>query len=324
MKKNNNGYIILDLPHYELTAEDRELLQHPHVAGVILFERNYYDLKQLSALNKAIKKEAPYSLIAVDQEGGRVQRFQEGFTLLPSMSYWGEQHAINAPHVKEELALTIKTLCRELKSVGIDINFMPVLDINHGINPMIGERSLHHDPLIITELATIIIESLQANGMPAVGKHFPGHGGVSADSHHTMPIDARSWEEINDIDLQPFRMLAKQLDMIMPAHIIFNQCDELLTTYSRFWLQKILREQLNYTGIIISDDLTMVAAAYVGDYKERAQQALDAGADLLLICNQRAGAINALESLERYPFNPEQYHRVELFKRKWCSNLVNY
>lgn len=317
MKNECNRYIIFDLEQYELSQEEKELLQHPHIAGVILFSRNYHDKQQLFALNKAIKKIAPHCIISVDQEGGRVQRFREGFSMFPPMSHWGEQYQISPVVAKQELFSSIQKLCQELLAVGINLNFIPVLDINNSINEIIGNRSLHHDPNIVIELAEVIIRSLNAAHMPAVGKHFPGHGSVAADSHCALPRDEREFSEIAATDLLPFKALAAQLAMIMPAHIIFNQCDESLVTYSTFWLQTILRHTLNFNGVIISDDLTMVGAASVGDYDERSRLALEAGIDLLLICNHRAGTILALESLENLAFNPLQYQRLQILDKTY-------
>lgn len=291
--------VILDLASYELSQEEKEILQHPCMKGIILFSRNYFDKKQLKALTKDIKKQLPNGIIAIDQEGGRVQRLKEGFSSLPPMLFWGQKFEENPELTKRELTTTIKQTCMELKEVGINLNMIPVLDINHGISEIIGERSLHQNSNYVVELAETIINALSSCSMPSVGKHFPGHGAVIADSHLSLPIDTRLKEEIFSIDLKPFQHLATKLDMIMPAHIIYSEIDELPATFSSIWLKQILRNQLNFRGIIISDDLTMKATETIGSYPARAQLALEAGVDLLLICNNLKGSVAVLESLER-------------------------
>jgi beta-N-acetylhexosaminidase len=307
--------ILIDLAGVALTAEDRELLRHPVCAGVVLFSRNYQHLKQLQALTQAIREINPQALIAVDQEGGPVQRFRNGFTPTPSMAHWGRLYDQNPQNACRQLLQTIACLSRELREAGVNLNLIPVLDLNRQISAVIGERSLHSDPEVVTLLAEQLIEELQRQHFPAVGKHFPGHGGVAPDSHQILPVDSRDWATLWRQDLRPFIQLLPQLNAIMPAHIVFEAMDHRPVSFSPFWLQEVLRRQLRFTGLIISDDLTMGAAATQGDYAQRAVQAFLAGCDLLLICNHRPGAIRALDAL--LPLNrTESIQRFSTFMLK--------
>lgn len=292
--------MIIDLEGVSLTPEEREILEHPSVAGVILFTRNYEEPDQLRALTQQIKKRRPSLFIAVDHEGGRVQRFQEGFTRIPSMGHFGEIYLQDTQRAKLELQQIVRKAAAELKAVGIDLNLIPVLDINHGVSEVIGTRSFNEDPHTVTELARVVIEALHAEQMPAMGKHFPGHGGVSADSHHELPVDPRDPETIQRWDLLPFKQLCHTLDAIMPAHVVYSAFDSKPAGFSRFWLQDVLREQLGFKGVVISDDLTMVGAGVMGDYIDRAVHALEAGCDLIAVCNNRRGAITVIEGLASY------------------------
>ncbi len=293
--------LIIDLEGLTLTQEEKELLQHPVVAGVILFARNYASPDQLRSLTATIKCVRSPIMITADQEGGRVQRFKSGFTLLPSMRHWGERFIQDPGLTKQQLIHMTNTMVDELHAVGINANLVPVLDVDHAVSEVIGERSFHSDPDIIIELANSMIETMHAKGMPATGKHFPGHGGVSADSHLSLPVDSRKRDEIWCSDLTPFAKLAGKLDAIMPAHVIYSKLDDKPAGFSRFWLQTVLRNELKFKGIIVSDDLTMAGASAFGSYEERAHLALDAGCDLLTVCNNRAGTLEVLQALEKYP-----------------------
>jgi beta-N-acetylhexosaminidase len=312
------GCILIDIQGLELTAEDKELLKHPACAGVIIFSRNFKDILQLKNLTQQIRQTFPHPILAIDQEGGKVQRLRQGFTTLPPLAHWGRYYQQNPQACLKELADTFQKMAQELLAVGINFNLIPVLDLNHGLNEMIGERSLHWDPEQVIALGTYIVKTLHQSGLPAVGKHFPGHGAVVADSHHDLPIDSRDWETIYQQDMRPFTQLSQQLDAIMPAHIIFPQVDPNPVTFSSYWLKTILRKKLNFQGVIISDDLSMGAAAKFGSYGERTAKALQAGCDLLLVCNNRAGAIEALEnalpSLQDDFYSPQ---RVERLKHKF-------
>lgn len=295
------GPIILDLHGLEVTPEDREILQHPQVGGIILFTRNYDSPTQIEELCKQVQVAAHTQLlITVDHEGGRVQRFREGFSALPALGKIGLLYNSEPARAKQLAEAAAWLMASELLAVGVDLSFAPVLDLDKGVSEVIGDRSFHRDPEIVTELAEAYIQGLQRAGMGAIGKHFPGHGSVAVDSHIAIPIDERSYEEIESDDLIPFaRLVSKGLSGVMPAHVIYKQVEDLPAGFSQFWLQRVLREQLNFDGIIFSDDLTMAGAHVVGDVTERAKLALAAGCDSLLVCNDRSSAISVIEYLER-------------------------
>lgn len=292
------GPIMLDVHGTSLTAEDKEILQHPLVGGLILFSRNFHSPEQLGQLNQNIRQTCGGDiLIAVDHEGGRVQRFREGFSAIPAMGRLLahchnnlEQAKVLAKHCGSLMAL-------EVQAVGIDISFAPVLDINN-ISEVIGDRSFANTPEMVTPLAQAFIDGMHVVGMLATGKHFPGHGSVQADSHIAMPVDLRSREEILALDILPFKELIAQqkLGAIMPAHIIFPAFDKNSVGFSSFWLQQMLRKELGFDGVIFSDDLSMKGASAGGGYIERSEAAQAAGCDMLLLCNNRAAAIEVIDS----------------------------
>lgn len=309
------GPIMLDLKGPELTEEECEILQHPQVGGIILFTRNYEHPTQLVALIKAIQKTSHTRLlIAVDHEGGRVQRFREGFTQLPPLGNLGQLYERDSAKAQLLAETAAWLMASELLTMGVDFSFAPVLDVNKGISTVIGDRAFHQDTNVITTLAKSYIKGLQKAGMIAVGKHFPGHGSVVADSHHEIPIDNRDYETIANDDLTPFTELATSLQGIMPAHVIYQAVDTLPAGFSPFWLQKILREKLTFTGAIFSDDLSMAGAHVVGDITERTKLALKAGCDCLLICNNRVDAISILEYLERQQISEQNIRSARLLK----------
>jgi len=291
------NYLMIDIAGTELTTEDKELLQHPKIGGVILFTRNHESLSQLKNLTSEIHNlKSPALMIAVDHEGGRVQRFREGFTLLPPMRELGDLYDKNPGSAILKTENMGEIMGRELKAVGIDCSFAPVLDIDIGISEVIGNRSFHSDPKIISILAGALVHSMHKMELIAVGKHFPGHGHVKADSHIAIPIDNRNIEAITQSDLLPFQYLIESgIDGIMPAHVIYEKCDPAPAGFSSFWLKNILRHQLNFNGLIFSDDLTMKGAEPMGNMIERVIKAKTAGCDMLLICNNRDAAIEVIQ-----------------------------
>jgi len=279
---------MLDVVGTELTADDIRRLQHPLVGGVILFKRNYVNNTQLKALTASIHEvRFPPLLIAVDHEGGRVQRFRDGFTKIPPMREFGKIWDRNPKKAKELAADAGWILAAELRAHGVDFSFTPVLDMDYGDSLVIGDRAFHLDAKAINDLAFALMQGLKKGGMAAVGKHFPGHGFVVADSHVSMPVDDREFDQIAQHDMQPFRMLIDDgIPAIMPAHVIYPKVDDKPAGFSSRWLQKILRERLGFNGVIFSDDLSMEAATVGGEVTTRALAALNAGCDMVLLCNQ--------------------------------------
>ena len=294
------GPIMLDLNSVEMSPEEREILQNPLVGGVILFSRNFSSVEQLIQLVKEIHQiREPRLLIAVDHEGGRVQRFRDGFTSLPAVGHFGEiyKHNRKRAHMLSETAGWM--MAAELRAVGIDFSFAPVLDVDHGVSDVIGDRAFHQDSQVITELAHAYTIGMHDAGMAATGKHFPGHGAVKADSHVDIPVDDREYNEIYANDILPFkRMIHHGLAAIMPAHVIYPKVDTLPAGFSEVWLKDILRQRLGFNGVIFSDDLDMKGASVIGEkYVDRAEKALSAGCDMVLVCNNREGALNVLDNL---------------------------
>jgi len=305
------GPLMLDVAGTELTQEDRELLTHPAVGGVILFARNYESPEQVSALVSEIHAlRNPQLLVAVDQEGGRVQRFRDGFTRLPPLACLGELYDKDRTRAKH-LAHTMGWLmAAEVRAVGVDISFAPVLDLDYGVSTVIGNRALHKRPEIVAELAHAYQSGMQEAGMAATGKHFPGHGAVEADSHHALPIDPRPYEDIAQWDMVPFeRMVHYGLAAVMMAHVVYTEVDAHPAGFSRFWIKAILRDQLGFQGLVFSDDLSMEAAASAGSHTDRARLSLEAGCDMVLVCNARDQAAQVARALVDYS-NPVTHSRL--------------
>ena len=286
------GPVMLDIAGIELTIEDRERLTHPSVGGVILFARNYTSPRQLSLLTDAILAlRDPQLLIAVDHEGGRVQRFRDGFTELPPMRTLGQRWDRDAREAANEAERCGRLMATELAVHGVDFSFTPVLDLDYGRSSVIGDRAFHRNPDAVGELAGALCRGLRACGMAAVGKHFPGHGFVSADSHTETPVDDRALALLEKDDLVPFRaLIGDRLEGIMPAHVVYSAIDPRPAGFSDVWLRTILRERLGFDGMIFSDDLSMAAADSAGDVVARADAALAAGCDTVLLCNDAPAA----------------------------------
>jgi len=295
----NLGPLFIDLNGVELDAEERELLAHPLVAGVILFSRNYQERTQLQALVRSIRRAADRQLlIAVDHEGGRVQRFRDGFSRIPAMGTLAR--SADSPEQAAQHAETMGWLmAAELRALDIDLSFAPVLDLDRG-SEVIGDRAFAAEPRTVCQLAGAFIRGMHAAGMAATAKHFPGHGSVKADSHVAAPVDERDWETIRNADLLPFVWLTEAglVDAVMPAHVTYPAIDaDHPAGFSAIWLTRILKQQLGFEGLIFSDDLAMAGAGVAGDFGKRAAAALAAGCDFLLACNQRSGTIEILDSL---------------------------
>jgi len=308
---------MLDLEGPQLTAADKQRLQHPATGGVILFSRNYESPDQIYRLVSQIHElRSPQLLVAVDQEGGRVQRFRDGFTRLPPAAWFGRIHA---QQKKRGLQLAQEAgwlMASELRACGVDFSFAPVLDLDLELCGVIGDRAFAHTPDAVGALAFAWAHGAREAGMASVGKHFPGHGGVREDSHLELPVDGRSLDEIWNQDIRPFRHLIDNgLAGIMPAHVIYSQVDEQPAGFSRRWLQSLLREELDFQGVIFSDDLSMAAAHVAGSYADRAQLALDAGCDMILVCNNPAGADEVLDALADYHDPVAQTRLVRLHGR---------
>ncbi len=294
-----HGSLMLDIGGTWLTAEDRQILRQPEVGGLILFARNIEDPRQVRELAVAIRAVRPDLLLAVDQEGGRVQRLRQGFVRLPAMRAVADN--ANAEWLAEQCGWLMAT---EVLAVGLDLSFAPVLDLDYQRSAVVGSRSFDGDPARAALLAGAFIRGMNAAGMAATGKHFPGHGWAEADSHVAIPVDERSLDEIRANDLQPFVRLSKQLAAVMPAHVIYPQVDDQPAGFSHRWLQEILRGELQFDGVIFSDDLSMAGAHVVGDAANRIEAALSAGCDMGLVCNDRAAAELALSALQRLHVAP--------------------
>jgi beta-N-acetylhexosaminidase len=290
---------MLDIQGTWLTAEDRRILRQPEVGGLILFARNIEDPRQVRELCASIRAMRPDLLLAVDQEGGRVQRLRNGFVRLPAMRALADNN--DAEQLAEHCGWLMAT---EVLAVGLDLSFAPVLDLDHQRSAVVGSRSFEGDAELATRLAGAFIRGMDAAGMAATGKHFPGHGWAEADSHVAIPVDERSLGEIRAKDLIPFQRLSQQLAAVMPAHVIYPQVDAGPAGFSRRWLQEILRGELGFEGVIFSDDLSMAGAHVVGDAASRIEAALNAGCDMGLVCNDRASAELALGALQRLKVQP--------------------
>ena len=298
----HHGPLMLDIKGTTLEPEEATLLASSVVGGLILFSRNFTDPQQLTQLIKQIRAVAPNILIAVDQEGGRVQRFKTGFTRLPCMRVFGsmfKEDPVKATFLAKECGWL---MAAELLAFDIDISFAPVLDIDYETSEVIGDRAFSTDVETISSLSKAFIAGMNEAGMASTGKHYPGHGYVAADSHFEIPVDDRPFEAIKAQDLKIFKSLVPSgLDAVMPAHVIYPEVDDKPAGFSKIWLKDLLREEYGFDGVIFSDDLGMEGASVVGSFEERAQAALEAGCDMVLVCNKPDKAKDVLDYLETLP-----------------------
>lgn len=285
------GPVMLDIADLTLATDEKELIKHPNTGAVILFSRNFQSPQQVAELIRSIRAARDGDiLIAVDQEGGRVQRFQTGFTRLPAVARFA-QH----PELAESAGWL---MAAELLAVGVDFSFAPVLDVDCGISEIIGDRSFSRDPHQVIQLANLFRMGMKYAGMAATGKHFPGHGAVAADSHLALPVDERDLDTIRNHDLLPFKhLIMAGLEAVMLAHIVYPNIDAQAAGFSPFWIQQILRQELKFDGVVFSDDLSMEGAASVGGFAERARLAQAAGCDMILVCNNPKAAEEVLDAL---------------------------
>lgn len=298
--------VVLDIAGLTLNDDDRRRLAHPLTGGLILFARNWADRTQLTTLCAEIKSIRPDMLICVDHEGGRVQRFKnDGFTHVPPMRRLGEQwlkdgkggEGAGAMAATDAATACGYILASELRACGVDLTFTPVLDLDWGESGVIGDRAFHRDPRVVSVLAKSVMHGLLLAGMANCGKHFPGHGFVKADSHTDVPVDKRSLKAIMGDDAKPYEWLSTSLTSVMPAHVIYPKVDASPAGFSRKWLQDILREKLGFTGAIFSDDLSMEGASVAGNHTQGAIAALNAGCDMVLLCNQSLQGGQAVDAL---------------------------
>ncbi len=304
------GPLMVDLEGTSISETEKNLLLKPEVGGVILFTRNFQSVEQITALAEEIHKlRTPRLLIAVDHEGGRVQRFHEGFSRIPAAAVYAKV-TDNLDHSRQLAEKAGWLMAVELRACGIDFSFAPVLDLAHGLSGVIGDRAFHSRATTVATLAYAFMHGMNRVGMKAVGKHFPGHGGVVEDSHVAMPVDHRELDVLLHSDIIPFQyMIENRLAAIMPAHVIYDKVDEKPAGYSSFWIENILRQRLGFQGVVFSDDLSMEAACVAGGYGERAEAALKAGCDMALVCNHLHGAIEAAEYIKGY-INPTSQLRL--------------
>lgn len=315
------GPAVIDVLGPVLADEDRERLRHPAAGALILFSRNYQSPEQLLALtDEIVRLREPALPICVDHEGGRVQRFREGFTAIPPMRELGKLWDRDREAARQAARGAAYVSGAELGALGVDFSFAPVLDLDYGTSGVIGDRALHFDPIAVSALAAALVRGFADAGMAAVGKHFPGHGFAAADSHVAVPVDERPLSAIMKKDVVPYRAAIEAgLAAVMPAHVIYSQCDPEPAGYSRFWLWEVLRGKLGFQGLIFSDDLSMEGAGTAGGPPERARAALEAGCDMVLLCNNPEGQDRLLESLGDRPMaHPD---RLDRMRRKGGRDL---
>ncbi|HEV7166199.1 MAG TPA: beta-N-acetylhexosaminidase [Gammaproteobacteria bacterium] len=312
------GPLMVDIAGTALSPEDQEVLRHPLVGGVILFTRNYADLAQLETLVESIHGlRQPPLLVAVDQEGGRVQRFRAGFTELPPARLFGRIYDQDPKEACRMAELTAWLMAVELCAIGVDMSFAPVVDLDYAVSSVIGDRALHPEADAVAELARAWLLGMRRAGMAACAKHFPGHGAVQGDSHHMLPVDERSLETIRRRDLVPYqRLIRLDLPSVMMAHVVYSQVDVLPASLSRTWIEDELRGSLRFQGAVFCDDLSMRGAENAGDYTHRARVALKAGCDMLPVCNNRGGVLEILGGLDSAANPVSQWRLARLHGRE--------
>jgi len=296
------GPVMLDIEGLALSPADRNLLREPAVGGVILFARNFESVQQVTDLVAEIRAlRSPPLLVAVDHEGGRVQRFRDGFTVMPPMRHIGREYDRNRESGLRIARQAGWLIGSELRSTGIDLSFGPCVDLDWGVSEIIGNRSFHRRADVVSELAESFARGLRSAGMAAVAKHFPGHGAVVADSHEKLPVDRREYGLILD-DMRPYErmMNTSVVAGVMLAHIVYREVDEMPSGFSKYWIQRELRDRLGFGGAVFCDDLSMKATADYGRMPVRAKLALDAGCDMILVCNDRERATQAVNALSSY------------------------
>jgi len=313
------GPLMVDLAGTAITAEDREILKHPLVGGVILFTRNYTDPRQLETLVADIHAaRTPPLIVAVDHEGGRVQRFRSGFSVLPAARRIGHEYDVDA-RAGLELARQMGWLmAAELRSCGVDLSFAPCVDLDYGVSEVIGDRAFHSSAAAVSQLALAYMHGMRDAGMAATAKHFPGHGAVVADSHTAAPVDRRELVDMDD-DLTPYRrLIANGLPAVLAAHVLFPAVDDAVASASPHWIREILRGELGFKGVVFTDDMSMAGAAVAGDIVVRSRRALAAGCDMVLICNSRPSVVTVLDQLD---FDPEPTSHMRLVRMRGRDGL---
>jgi beta-N-acetylhexosaminidase len=310
------GPLMVDVAGKTLTPEDRELLRHPLVGSVILFTRNYENPEQLAMLVADIRAQrSPPLLVAVDHEGGRVQRFRSGFSVLPPARRIGKEFDLDAQQGLVMARSLAWLMAAELRALGIDFSFAPCVDLDYGVSEVIGDRAYHSDPERVSRLALAVMQGMRQAGMAATAKHFPGHGAVVADSHLALPIDRRELADLTP-DLLPYRRLIPNgLAAVMMGHVLFPAVDKVPASFSRRWVGEVLRGEFDFRGVVFADDLTMEGASAMGGVVARAEAALDAGCDVLPVCNRRESVIELIDGLKMRP-GPASQMRVLLMRGK--------
>lgn len=309
------GSLIIDLDGCALTSIEKDLLQHEHVGGILLFSKNYSSTSQLKDLTAEIRTVAAQHnkkqlIIMVDHEGGRIWRFNEGFTKIPAPENFGVLYEHDATVAKQQIFNAAKIIAYELLNCGVDLTLAPVLDLGVNNAVVIGDRALHANPHIVAELGQEFIAGLTDVGMSAVGKHFPGHGGCNIDTHTDIAYDERPYDEIAKVDLLPFKTLAPMLRGIMPAHVIYPDVDDVSAGFSKVWLQQILRKELHYNGAIISDCISMKGAEFQGDFLARIQSALHAGCDMVILSQQKREFLAKILDELHWKYTTQQRERI--------------